>query len=120
MTPQDLQRTAYTVECFLNALRLEDGNDRTAIEEALVRWLMNDARHKDDHLLYQDRTIGCYSQQRATQSFAVPQAQQTQTLWCNIHKLSIIDRSAFADNGKLIMLGTGGLALTMPGLLAAE
>ena len=39
MNTNDLQRTAYTVECFLNALRLEDGPERTPLEETLVRWL---------------------------------------------------------------------------------
>ena len=29
MNTNDLQRTATTVECFLNALRLEDGRART-------------------------------------------------------------------------------------------
>ncbi len=38
MNAPELQRTAYTVECFLNALRLDDGPARTAIEEWLVRW----------------------------------------------------------------------------------
>ena len=33
MKTPDLQRTAYTVECFLNALRLEDGPARTQVED---------------------------------------------------------------------------------------
>ena len=66
MTPQDLQRTAYTVECFLNALRLEDGPDRTALEETLVRWLIDAARLKDDHLIYQQGAVSCYSRGHVT------------------------------------------------------
>ena len=120
MKPQDLQRTAYTVECFLNALRLEDGLDRTEVEEALVHWLSDDARLKDDHLIYQDGTVSCYSQNRVTQSFALPQARQKQTLWCNAAKLSAIDGTAFSSNAKLVMLGTGGLLLAMPGLVPAQ
>ena len=120
MTPQNLQRTAYTVECFLNALRLEDDNDRTEVEEALVRWLLDDTRHKDDHLIYQDQTIACYNRNHVTQRFAVPRARQKQTIWCNADKLSTIDGSAFRDQGKLVMLGTGGLLLGMPGLVGAQ
>ena len=54
MSTNDLQRTAYTVECFLNALRLEDSPARTQIEEPLVRWLADGARGKHDHLIYQE------------------------------------------------------------------
>ena len=120
MSTQRLQRTAYTVECFLNALRLEDGTDRTEVEEALVRWLMDDARRKDDHLIYRDQTVSCYCHNRVTQSFAVPLARQKQTIWCNADKLSSIDGSAFNDSGKLVMLGTGGLLLGLPGAVAAS
>ncbi|MBK7425116.1 MAG: hypothetical protein IPJ48_19685 [Propionivibrio sp.] len=38
MNALELQRTAYTVECFLNALCLDYGPARTVIEEWLVRW----------------------------------------------------------------------------------
>ena len=99
MPTPDLQRTAYTVECFLNALRLEDGPSRTEIEEALVRWLMDGKRGKDDHLLYQDQTISCYSRQRVVQSMPVPMARQKQTIWCNADKLSSIDGAAFSSSG---------------------
>ncbi|MBI2749545.1 MAG: hypothetical protein HYX43_09470 [Burkholderiales bacterium] len=120
MKAQDLQRTAYTVECFLNALRLEDGNDRTEVEEALVRWLLDDTREKDDHLIYRDQTVSCYSRGHVIQNFAVPLARQKQTIWCNAAKLSTIDGAAFNDNGKLIMLGTAGLLLGMPGAVPAQ
>lgn len=120
MTPQDLQRTAHTVECFLNALRLEDGNGRTEVEEALVRWLADDKREKNDHLIYQDQTIACYSRNRVTQSFAVPQARQKQTIWCNAAKLSSIDAAALGANCQRVMLGTNGLQLGMPGAVPAQ
>ena len=40
MATPDLERTAFTVECFLNALSLDDGPARTAVEEQLVCWLV--------------------------------------------------------------------------------
>ena len=39
MKPAELEKVAYTIECFLNALRLKDDPGRMAIEEWLVRWL---------------------------------------------------------------------------------
>ena len=91
MKTPDLQRTAYTVECFLNALRLEDGPERTKIEETLVRWLADPTRLKEDHLLYSQGNIACYSQGKPVHNFAVPQAKQAQTIWSNDAKLSTID-----------------------------
>jgi hypothetical protein len=119
MTPQDLQRTAYTVECFLNALRLDDGPARTELEETLVRWLLDAARLKDDHLIYQQGTVSCHSRGHVTESYPVAPARQTQTIWCNAAKLSAIDTDAFSRNAQLVMLGTGGLLLAMPGTAAA-
>ena len=113
MNFQNLARTAYTVERFLNALRLDDGSERTELEENLVRWLSADTRGKGDHLIYQRGTILCYSNARVLKRFTVPQAQQSQTLWCNSNKLSAIDASAFNQNARLVMLGTGGLTLSM-------
>jgi hypothetical protein len=115
MKPQELQRTAYTVECFLNALRLDDCAVRTELEEALVRWLADDKRHKADHLIYRQGSIFCYNNGSVSKSYSVPLARQIQTLWCNAAKLSVIDGSAFAANGQLQMLGMAGLLLTMPG-----
>ena len=115
MTTPDLQRTAYTVECFLNALRLEDSATRTALEESLVQWLAAPVRRKEDHLIYQANTISAYSQGRVLQQFAVALVRQTHTLWCNGAKISILDADAFARGGKLVMLGTTGLLMGMPG-----
>lgn len=110
---RNLQRIAYTVECFLNALHLEDGPARTRIEEALVRWLGDGIRSSKDHLIYQQHRIECYSGKRVVQSFDVPQADQSQTLWCDGKKLSIIDPAAFTRDMQLVMLGTAGLQLNI-------
>ena len=115
MQPQELQRAAYTVECFLNALRLDDGPERTELEETLVHWRMDAARLKDDHLIYQEHAVACYSRGHVTAYHEVPKARQEKTLWCNAAKLSAIDGPAFSQNAQLVMLGTGGLVLGMPG-----
>ncbi|MDQ1260717.1 MAG: hypothetical protein QG643_2543, partial [Pseudomonadota bacterium] len=120
MNTIDLQRTAYTVECFLNALRLEDGPARTQVEEPLVRWLADSARGKKDHLIYQEGRITCHAEGKVVQSYDVPQARQIQTLWCNSAKLSAIDGAAYSRNAQLVMLGTAGLFLTLPGQAAAK
>ena len=120
MNTNDLQRTAYTVECFLNALRLEDGPARTQVEEPLVRWLADSARGKQDHLIYQEGRISCHAGGKVVQSYDVPQARQIQTLWCNGAKLSAIDSTAYSRNAQLVMLGTAGLFLTLPGQLPAK
>ena len=119
MTPQDLQRAAYTIECFLNALRLEDGPARTDLEETLVRWLVDAARLQDDHLIYQQGAVSCHSRGHSTATYPVALARQPQTIWCNAAKLSAIDSDAFSRNAQLVMLGTGGLMLAMPGAAAA-
>ena len=116
MQPQDLQRTAYTVECFLNALRLDDGPERTELEETLVHWLTDASRLKDDHLIYQQGAVSCYSRGHVTAYYEVPKARQEKTLWCNAAKLSAIDGPAFSQNAQLVMLGTAGLLLAMPAL----
>ena len=120
MNTNDLQRTAYTVECFLNALRLEDGPERTPLEETLVRWLADAARGKQDHLIYQEGRITCHAGGKVVQSYDVPQARLIQTLWCNRAKLSAIDGAAYSRNAQLVMLGTAGLFLTLPGQLPAK
>ncbi len=120
MQPQELQRTAYTVECFLNALRLDDSSERTELEETLVRWLIDPARLKDDHLIYQEGAVACYSRGHVTAYYEVPHARQQRTLWCNAAKLSAIDGPAFSQNAQLVMLGTGGLVLGMPGVTSAK
>ncbi|MES2583139.1 MAG: hypothetical protein V4627_10515 [Pseudomonadota bacterium] len=115
MHPSDLQRTAHTVECFLNALRLPDGPLRTDLEETLVRWLVDPARLREDHLIYEPCAVSCYSRGHITAYYEVPLARQDKTLWCSAKKLSVIDGQAFNQNAQLRMRGTGGLVLTMPG-----
>lgn len=119
MKPQDLARAAHTVECFLNALRLEDDAARAALEEALVRWLADDRRRKEDHLIYHEGKIHCCCGDQAVRQMDVPAARQEKTLWCNRKEISILDRHAWRQGGKLVMLGTAGLVLGLPGALAA-
>ena len=118
MNTRNLERTAYTVECFLNSLRFPDGPPRTVIEEWLVRWLADAGRKKDDCVVYRKSLIDCMSGQRAVKSFPVPQIQQPRTIWCDGSRLSMIDGEAFFSAGKLVMLGTAGLVLTLPGAAA--
>lgn len=120
MPAKSILRTAYTVECFLNSLRLKDGPERTQLEENLVYWLADSTRQKSDCLIYQNGIVGCYSNNRMLKSFEVPDAQQSQTIWCNPAKLSAIDAQSYARNGALVMLGTAGLLLTLPGSAAAQ
>ncbi len=112
--PQNLKRTAQTVELFLNALRLPDEPARTEVEEALVRWLVDGPRMQEDHLIYQQYTISCHSRGHITAYYDVLRADQTKTLWCNGRKLSAIDATAFNQNVQLVMLGTEGLDFTLP------
>ena len=120
MNAPELQRTAYTVECFLNALRLDDGPARTAIEEWLVRWLAGASHRKGDCAIYRKSGIDCYSGGKVVNSFAIPEVTQARTLWCDGSKLSVIDGDEYLSSGKLVMLGVAGLVLTMPGVAAAE
>jgi len=115
MSQRNLQRTAYTVECFLNALELADGPERTRIEDALVRWLSDGRRGRQDHLIYRDGRIDCFSDNRVEQGFDVPHANRAHTIWCDGSKLSIIDTTAFARDARLVMLGTAGLSLHVSG-----
>ncbi len=114
MSPQELARTAHTVECFLNALRLEDGPERTQLEEWLVKWLATETASRP-HAIYTRSNIHCYAGDQLTKSFAVPQVKEEQTIWCDRKKLSLLDARAYARAGQLVMLGTAGLALGLPG-----
>ena len=120
MAAPDLQRCAYSVECFLNALRLVDGPERTAIEEWLVRWLSGPTHQKGDCVIYRQSALECYSGNRVVKNFPLPQVTQPRTLWCNGEKLSAIDAEEYVRRGNLVMLGTAGLLLTLPGAAAAE
>ena len=120
MSVPDLERTAYTVECFLNALRLDDSHERTVTEEWLVRWLAGRGHKKGDCIIYSKSMIDCYSGGKVVRSFPVPQANQPRTIWCDGNKISVIDGEEYLSTGKLVMLGTAGLMLTLPGLAAAD
>ena len=118
MSTPDLERIAFTVECFLNALSLDDGPARTATEEKLVRWLARPTRRKDDCLIYRKAGIDCYSAGKSIQRIELPGVTQPRTLWCDGSKLSAIDGVEQSSTGKLVMLGTAGLALALPGMAA--
>lgn len=117
MAPAELARTAYTVECFLNALRLDDGRARTEIEERLVKWLSR-PNNQTGYAVYRDGNIFCHlgkEGSRAIDTIPVPTASRRQAVWCNRKKLSEIDAESYAGTGKLVMLGTAALLLTLPG-----
>lgn len=118
MGPDKLQRTAYAVECFLNALRVPDGRARTAVEEKLVRWLA-DHGGKDGFIVYNLGNVQCCRGGRPVGSVPLADVKEGRTLWCDGRKLSLIDSGAWEKGGKLVMLGTAGLILTMPGTGAA-
>lgn len=114
MKSADLVRTAYTVECFLNALRVADGRERTSTEASLVNWL-GDEKNREGYVVYHEGNLFHHRGRVITHQAALPQATLKRTLWCNGKKLSIIDGIAYTDNGRLLMLGTAGLILSMPG-----
>lgn len=117
MAPAELARTAYTVECFLNALRLDDGRARTEVEERLVKWLSR-PNNKTGYAVYSDGNIFCHAGEegsRAIDTIPVPGASRQHAVWCNHKKLSEIDADSYAGSGKLVMLGTAALLLTLPG-----
>lgn len=120
MSTPDLERTAHVVECFLNALRLDDGRDRTVNEEWLVRWLAARGHKKGDCVIYSTPAINCYSSGKVVKRFSVPEATQTQTVWCDGDTLSVIDGEAYRSTGQLLMLDSAGLILSMPGMAATE
>lgn len=66
-------------------------------------------------MVFHQGNLFCHSRQQVAHSVALPQARQSRTLWCDRKKLSIVDGIAYADNGRLLMLGTAGLILTLPG-----
>ncbi len=117
MAPDELVRTAHTVECFLNALRLNDGRERTEIEERLVNWFGR-PNHKAGYVVYSRGNIYCHVGREGlapVDSIAVPSASQQQAVWCNRKKLSEINGESYAGGGKLVMLGTAALLLNLPG-----
>jgi len=119
MGPQALERIAYTVECFLNALRLPDGRERTVVEEMLVRWLARDAG-KDGYVVYNLGNLFCHGAGgRLKKSLQLADAKEGRTLWCDGRRISLVETRAYEKGGKLAMLGTAGLILTMPGSGAA-
>ena len=122
MATPDLERIAFTVECYLNALSLDDGPARTTIEEKLVRWLVRPVRRQDDCLIYRKSGVECFSGGKMMQRVELPEVTQARTLWCDGNTLSAIDGAEQSSTGKLVMLGTAGLALALalPGMAMAS
>ena len=119
MTPKELERIAYTVECFFNATRTEDSRERTLHEERLVRWFHANAASKPS-AIYQEGQVFCYLGGRMGKSFALGGDARGKTIWCDGRKISLIDGNAFRNGGAIVMLGTTGLILTMPGAVEAH
>ncbi|MEI7429681.1 MAG: hypothetical protein WCL27_04430 [Betaproteobacteria bacterium] len=120
MSKPDLERTAYTIECFLNALRMNDGLARTKVEVGIVRWLASSVRAKEDSAVYSKSVIDCFSRGRNLKSYEVPEITLDKTVWTDGSQISEIDRDEYLSTGKIIKLGIEGLDLTMPAGQAAE
>ena len=114
MSKPDLERTAYTVECFLNALRISDGPARTKIEVGIVRWLASPVRGRDDSAVYSKSIIDCFSHGKNLKSYDVPEVKLEKVIWCDGTHISEIDREEYLSTGKIVQLGQEGLDLSMP------
>ncbi len=106
MAVQPLMQTAFTVERFLDAARIDDGRQRTQMEEWLTQWL---AATRGGYAVYHRGNVYCYEQGGAVaRSFSMA-AQRQQPIWCDGKKLSLLDEQAYLERGALVMLGTAGL-----------
>lgn len=114
MSKPDIERTAYTIECFLNALRMSDGPERTRIEVGIVRWLASTVRGKEDCVVFSKSVIDCFNRGKNLKSYDVPEVTLEKAVWCDGTHISEIDREQYLGSGKLIKLGTGDLDLSMP------
>jgi hypothetical protein len=119
MSKPDIERTAYTIECFLNALRMSDGPERTRIEVGIVRWLASTVRGKEDCVVFSKSVIDCFNRGKNLKSYDVPEVSLGKAIWCDGTRISEIDREEYLSSGKLIKLGMGDLDLTMPAPSAA-
>jgi len=119
MGPQELERIAYSVECFLNALRVHDGRARTAVEERLVQWLARDGG-KGGYAVYNLGQVRCFTADgKERLALPLPEVKDGRTLYCDERRISLLDTPAWEKGGKLAMLGAAGLIMTMPGTGAA-
>ena len=114
MIRPDLERTAYTVECFLNALRWNDGAERTKVEAILTRWLATPGHRLDEFIVNDGKKIQCFSRGKEYNAFEMPEAKQDRTIWCDGSQIAIIDGDEFRRSGKLVKLGVDGLDFSMP------
>lgn len=120
MSRPDLERTAYTVECFLNALRLIDGPERTKLEAILTRWLAAPGHREDEFVIFSAGRIECRSRGKEYNTFKVPEARQDKTIWCDGSHIAIVDGDEFWSTGKLVMQGMDGLDLSLPQASAVD
>ena len=120
MNPKEIEKIVYTVECFFNASRTPDSRERTQAEEKTSRWLINDSKNANGkaYAIYQDKQVFLYNQAGVSQqSFSLPEAAGSNTIWCDGKKISALDREQF-QLGTVALIGSA-LILTMPGLVAA-
>src|SRR5690606_28204453 len=107
-----------TVECFLNAARVHDGPERTDVEEQVVLWLVEGSG--DRYVVFNEGHVFCHQGKgRPSRSFSLPVGERSRTVWTDGRKIQLLDARAYGTSGRLVMLGTGGLILTMPGTGAA-
>lgn len=109
ISPQELQRTAHTVECLFDSLPMADGRERAEIEEWVVKWLCSRAGN-GGYAIYHQGQLHCHAEGRVVRSFPLPGIEQTRAIWCDRGKISLIDGNAYAAAGALVMLGSAGLA----------
>lgn len=118
MNPRETERIALTVECFFNAARVADGPERTRQEAWLVQWFIAERAHKAYAVIHRGE-VTCHAPGgRVVQRRALPPGQSP-TLWCDGRKISALDGQAWSREGRLLMLGTAGLVMTLPGQTAA-
>lgn len=120
MAQLDIERTAFTIECFLNTLRLADGKDRTGLEAILSRWLSSRGHRKGDFVLYDEQKVKCNSGGREFNSFEVLQAVQSNAVWTDGVDISIVDGEAFRAGKGIVKLGSAGLDFSMPEAVPAD
>ncbi|WP_028451660.1 hypothetical protein [Chitinilyticum aquatile] len=111
MATATLEKTAFTLEQFLNACGLPDGPARTAIEARLVDYLQQ-GQPKKDYVVYHAQQLSCYHAGVQKKYFPVSEATRTLVIWTDGRQISRLDGAAFANNGQLVMLGAAGLGIS--------
>ena len=119
MSKPDLARAAHTVECFMNALRIPDGPQRTAVEEMLTRWLGGPVRGKTDCVVYHAGRVDCYLGGKPMKHYDVPGVSELRTIWCDGTHIAVIDGEALRTTRMVVPLEDQSLDISMPGAPAA-